>query len=71
MLSIVNEAIAENKVHMLEKQLKEAQDRIKQLEEALEAVMKWSGSDDSIAGPEIAARKAARVVLAKHKEAKP
>ena len=32
--AIVNEAFAENKVYMLEKQLKEAQDRIKRLEDA-------------------------------------
>ena len=35
--AIVNEAFAENKVYMLEKQLKQANERIKQLEEALEA----------------------------------
>ena len=36
--AIVNEAFAENKVYMLEKQLKQANDRIKLLEETLEAV---------------------------------
>ena len=32
--AIVNEAFAENKAYMLEKELKQAQDRIKRLEEA-------------------------------------
>ena len=32
-IAVTNEAFAENKVYMLEKQLKEAQDRIKRLEE--------------------------------------
>ena len=36
--AIVNEAFAENKVYMLEKQLKQANERIKQLEEALDLV---------------------------------
>lgn len=55
--AIVNEAFAENKVHMLEKQLKEAQDRIKRLEEALttiELAMKQPASNHrfmQIAGP--------------------
>lgn len=35
--------------------------------DALEAVLKWSGSDDSIAGPEIAARGYARAIIAKAK----
>ena len=33
-IAVANEAFAENKVYMLEKQLKEAQGRIKRLEEA-------------------------------------
>jgi SMC interacting uncharacterized protein involved in chromosome segregation len=36
--AIVNETFAENKVYMLEKQLKEANERIKRLDETLEAV---------------------------------
>ena len=36
--AVANEAFAENKVYMLEKQLKEANDRIKRLDETLEAV---------------------------------
>jgi len=36
--AIANEAFAENKVYMLEKQLKEANERIKRLDETLEAV---------------------------------
>lgn len=39
--AIVNEAFAENKVHMLEKQLKEAQDRIKRLENAGDGLSMW------------------------------
>ena len=38
-----------------------------ELLEALEALLNWSGSDDSIAGPEIASRKAARAAIAKAK----
>lgn len=38
-----------------------------ELLEALETVLKWSGSDDSIAGPEIAARGYARAIIAKAK----
>ena len=41
----------------------------RELVEVLEAMLKWCGSDDSIAGPEIAAREAARDALAKHKGA--
>ena len=37
----VNEAFAENKVYMLEKQLKQANDRIKRLEEAGNEMAKW------------------------------
>ena len=37
-IAVANEAFAENKVYMLEKQLKQANDRIKLLEETLEAV---------------------------------
>jgi len=36
--AIANEAFAENKAYMLEKELKQAQDRIKRLDETLEAV---------------------------------
>ena len=36
-IAVANEAFAENKVYMLEKQLKQANERIKQLEVALEA----------------------------------
>jgi flagellar capping protein FliD len=36
--AVANEAFAENKVYMLEKQLKEANERIKRLDETLEAV---------------------------------
>ena len=36
-IAVANEAFAENKVYMLEKQLKQANERIKQLEKALEA----------------------------------
>ncbi len=36
--AILNETFAENKVYMLEKQLKEANERIKRLDETLEAV---------------------------------
>ena len=36
--AIVNEAFAENKVYMLEKQLKQANERIKRLEEAGDAM---------------------------------
>ena len=36
--AIANEAFAENKAYMLEKQLKEANERIKRLEETLEGV---------------------------------
>jgi cell division GTPase FtsZ len=35
-IAVANEAFAENKVYMLEKQLKQANERIKRLEEALE-----------------------------------
>ena len=42
--AIVNEAFAENKVYMLEKQLKQANDRIKRLEEAGDALYEgWIG----------------------------
>jgi hypothetical protein len=37
-VATVNEAFAENKAYMLEKELKQAQDRIKRLEETLEGV---------------------------------
>ena len=36
--AIANEAFAENKAYMLEKELKEANERIKRLDETLEAV---------------------------------
>ncbi len=36
--AILNETFAENKVYMLEKELKQAQDRIKRLDETLEAI---------------------------------
>jgi hypothetical protein len=36
--AVVNEAFAENKVHILEKELKQAQDRIKRLDETLEGI---------------------------------
>lgn len=36
--AIANEAFAENKVYMLEKQLKEANERIKRLDETLEGI---------------------------------
>jgi SMC interacting uncharacterized protein involved in chromosome segregation len=36
--AIANEAFAENKAYMLEKELKQAQDRIKRLDETLEAI---------------------------------
>jgi hypothetical protein len=36
--AIVNEAFAENKAYMLEKELKQAQDRIKRLDETLEGI---------------------------------
>ena len=39
-VATVNEAIAENKVHILEKELEKANDRIKRLEEALAAYQK-------------------------------
>jgi len=38
-VATVNEAFAENKVYMLEKELKQAQDRIKRLEEAGDAMV--------------------------------
>jgi predicted outer membrane protein len=44
--AIVNEAIAENKVYMLEKQLKEAQDRIKRLEEAGDMMVQHFYTDE-------------------------
>jgi SMC interacting uncharacterized protein involved in chromosome segregation len=37
-VAILNETFAENKAYMLEKQLKEANERIKRLDETLEAV---------------------------------
>ncbi len=37
-VATVNEAFAENKAYMLEKELKQAQDRIKRLDETLEAI---------------------------------
>ena len=37
-IAVVNEAFAENKAYMLEKELKQAQDRIKRLDETLEAI---------------------------------
>jgi len=37
--AILNETFAENKVYMLEKELKQAQDRIKRLEEAGDAMV--------------------------------
>jgi predicted outer membrane protein len=49
--AIVNEAIAENKVYMLEKQLKQAQDRIKERDE-------WNKKLD-----EIIDRKTERIIL--------
>jgi hypothetical protein len=42
----VNEAIAENKVHILEKELKQAQDRIKRLEVAGEWAAYARNEDD-------------------------
>ncbi len=39
--AIVNEAFAENKVYTLEKQLKQANERIKRLEEAGHEMAKW------------------------------
>ena len=36
--AIANEAFAENKAYMLEKELKQAQDRIKRLDETLEGI---------------------------------
>jgi hypothetical protein len=42
-VATVNEAIAENKVHILEKELEKADNRIKRLEEALEATAKVIG----------------------------
>ena len=38
-VATVNEAFAENKAYMLEKELKQAQDRIKRLEEAGDAMV--------------------------------
>lgn len=37
-IAVANEAFAENKVYMLEKQLKEANERIKRLDETLEGI---------------------------------
>jgi hypothetical protein len=37
-VATVNEAFAENKAYMLEKELKQAQDRIKRLDETLEGI---------------------------------
>jgi hypothetical protein len=37
-IAVANEAFAENKVYMLEKQLKQANERIKRLEEAGDAL---------------------------------
>jgi SMC interacting uncharacterized protein involved in chromosome segregation len=36
--AVANEAFAENKAYMLEKELKQAQDRIKRLDETLEGI---------------------------------
>lgn len=47
--AIANEAIAENKVYMLEKQLKQANERIKRLEEALSAYQTAYTPDGHIA----------------------
>jgi hypothetical protein len=38
---------------------------------ALESMLKWSGSDDSIVGPEIAVRNYARAAIAKAKGGEP
>lgn len=48
-IAIVNEAFAENKVYMLEKQLKQANERIKRLEEALSAYQKAYTPDGHVA----------------------
>ena len=45
-IAVVNEVFAENKVHILEKELKQAQDRIKQLEQALESITKQVPAQD-------------------------
>jgi hypothetical protein len=47
-IAVVNEAFAENKAYMLEKELKQAQDRIKRLDEwkqsALEVEREWDAN---------------------------
>jgi hypothetical protein len=66
--AVVNEAIAENKVHILEKELKQAQERIMRLEEALNGTVKWivdlaesgdAGFWDADTFPEVIAARAA------------
>jgi hypothetical protein len=44
--AIVNEAFAENKAYMLEKELKQAQDRIKRLEEAGDMMVQHFYTDE-------------------------
>ena len=44
-IAVANEAFAENKVYMLEKQLKQANERIKRLEEAGDALAKTQTYD--------------------------
>jgi hypothetical protein len=52
--AVANEAFAENKAYMLEKELKQAQDCIKRLEDALQtawyliANVDWSGLDPDL-----------------------
>lgn len=46
-VATVNEAFAENKAYMLEKELKQAQDRINRLEEAGDAMDLYSSPHDS------------------------
>ena len=65
-IAVANEAFAENKVYMLEKQLKQANERIKRLEESENRMLNWLTEDC----PE-AVKKQLSNAWMKSKEAKP
>ena len=65
-IAVANEAFAENKVYMLEKQLKQANERIKRLEESENRMLNWLTEDC----PESVKKQLSNAWM-KSKEAKP
>ncbi len=65
-VATVNEVFAENKVHILEKELEKANNRIKRLEEAENRLLNWLTEDC----PESVKKQLSNAWI-KYKEAKP